>query len=65
MKNQDKPELGLTECDGNAFAIIGRARRVAKNAGWTAKQVDDFSKKCMSGDYDHLLQTCMEHFNVV
>lgn len=56
-----KPTLSLIGEDGNAFAILGKARRVAikNNMDW-----DAISKEAMSGDYNHLLQTIMEHFEV-
>jgi hypothetical protein len=44
--------------DGNAFAIIGsvvRAMRAAK----PDLEIKQFRDEAMSGDYDHLLQTCM------
>jgi hypothetical protein len=60
----DKPELKLTGEDGNAFNILGLARRAAKKAGWSQEKLDTFMKEAMAGDYDHLLQVTMEYFNV-
>ena len=56
-----KPELNIIGTDGNAFAILGKAKHVAAKAGldW-----DAISKEAMSGDYDHLLRTMMKHFEV-
>ena len=59
-----KPELNLSEGDGNVFFIIGRARRVAHRAGWTDAQVDAFATLAQAGDYDHALQTCFRYFDV-
>ena len=59
-----KPKLKLTGQDGNAFVILGLARAAAKRAGWTKEQIDQFTKKTMLGDYDHLLATVMEYFDV-
>ena len=61
----DKPELRLIGEDGNAFFVIGKALREAKRAGWSVEKIEAFKKEAMSGDYDHVLQTCMEHFEVV
>lgn len=61
----DKPELELSESDGNVFCIIGKARRVARKAGWTAEQIEEFQSEVTSGNYDHAIQTCMKFFNVV
>ena len=63
MEN-NKPHLKLVGQDGNAFAILGRAQRVAKKAGWTKEEIDAFFKEAMSGDYNHLLATCSRFFNV-
>ena len=55
--------LALTQQDGNAFMILGRARAELRRARrmdlW-----DAFSKEAMSGDYNHLLATCMRYFVV-
>lgn len=56
-----KPKLKLMGRDGNAFAILGSAQRVA------VKNKMDWGKisgEAMSGDYDHLLQTMMKYFDV-
>ena len=62
MENKTKkPTLTLVREDGNAFAILGKASRIAKKNGmdW-----DKISKEAMSGDYDHLLQTMCKYFDV-
>ena len=59
-----KPELELIGADGNAFAIIGKAISVARKAGWSQQEIEKFRIEAMKGDYDHLLQTCMDYFNV-
>jgi len=56
-------ELQLTGEDGNAFFIIARAKGAMTQAGH-GDQFPDFSAEAMSGDYDHLLQTCMAWFSV-
>jgi hypothetical protein len=58
-----KPRLRLVGEDGNAFAILGRARRVALQAGWSDKEWRDFHREATSADYNHLLATVMEHFD--
>lgn len=56
-----KPILELTGHDGNAFAILGRARRIARlnDMDW-----EKISKEANSGDYDHLLRTMVKYFDV-
>jgi len=57
----DKPVLKLIGQDSNAFMILGLAQRVAKRnrMDWEAIKAD-----ATSGDYDHLLQVMMKHFEV-
>lgn len=56
-------KVQLTGEDGNAFFILGRCQKAARRAGLTKKQVDEFQKEAMSGDYSHLLATCMAYFD--
>lgn len=58
------PKLTLLRSDGNAFAILGKANRIACEAKWTEEQIAAFMKIAQAGDYDHLLQTCMQYFDV-
>lgn len=56
-----KPTLKIIGEDGNVFAILGKARKVAmkNNMNWDAIQ-----KEATSGDYDNVLSTMMKHFEV-
>lgn len=59
--HKEKPILKLAGEDGNAFAILARARRVA------IENKMDFGviqTEATSGDYDHLLQVMMKYFEV-
>ncbi len=47
--------------DGNAFAILARFARAARQAGWTDEEIAEVRKEATSGDYNHLLGTIMEH----
>lgn len=53
-------EVQLTGNDGNAFAIIGSVRRALVQEKVDSSEVTKFLEEAMSGDYDHLLQTCMK-----
>ena len=57
-------QVQLTGNDGNAFAILGNCQKAARQAGLTKDQIDEFVNEAMTGDYDHLLQTCMKYFEV-
>ena len=55
-------KLTLVGADGNAFSSMGRARQALRRGG-RADLIEEFTKECTSGDYDHLLQTCMRYFD--
>ena len=59
-----KPKLKLLGRDGNAFAIIGAVIKAGRKAGWDRAKIEAIQTELMGGDYDHLLQTCMKHFDV-
>ena len=53
-------EVTLTGADGNAFAILGTVKKALKESGMvTPEEIKAFMDEATSGDYDHLLQTCM------
>ena len=54
----------LTGQDGNAFAVLGRCREAARNAGLSEDEIANFMAEAMAGDYDHLLQTAMRWFEI-
>ena len=50
--------------DGNAHAILGAVGDALRQNGVDAETVAEFSAEATSGDYDHLLCTCMDWVNV-
>ena len=54
----------LTGEDGNAYAILGAVQRALRAAGVPAPVRTDFLNEATSGDYDHLLRTCMAWVDV-
>ena len=50
--------------NGNAFNILGICLRAMRRAGLSQEERDAFQKEATSGNYDNLLCTCMEWFNV-
>ena len=59
------PDVSVTlvGADGNAFMVLGLVRRAMRRAGY-GDRVDEFTKDATSGDYDHLLATCLRWVNV-
>ena len=64
MDMDKKPRVKLIGADGNAFVILGLCLRAARNAGWSQERINAVREEMTSGDYNHLLQTAMEHFDV-
>lgn len=60
---KDKPKLKLVGEDGNAFFILDLARKVLRDNGMKDR-INEFTEKATSGDYDNLLATCAEYFEV-
>jgi hypothetical protein len=56
-----KVKMNLVGLDGNAFSLMGEFSRNAKRQGWSKEEIDVVLQKCMSGDYDNLLSTLVEH----
>jgi hypothetical protein len=56
--------INLTSIDGNAFCILGTCINKMRKAGLPKEKRDEFYKEATSADYDHLLQTCINWFNV-
>lgn len=54
----------LTGHDGNAFAVLGRCREAAKEAGLTDAEISAFVDEAIAGDYDHLLRTAIRWFEI-
>lgn len=57
-------EVELSGRDGNAFNIIASVVNAMKRAHIPEEEIRAFKREAKSGDYDHLLQTCMRYVNV-
>ncbi len=74
MSEVKYPEIKvrLSGNDGNAFAILGRCKRALRDArrkgDITLEEEstiwEKFKEEATNGDYDHLLCTCMDFFDV-
>lgn len=49
---------------GNAFNVLGSVKQALMEAGVPKSERDEFFKEATSGDYDHLLQTCIKWVTV-
>lgn len=57
--SHNKPEIDLGGPDGNAFALLGTARKLAKQLGMDPKAI---TKEMTDGDYEHLIAVFDKHF---
>ena len=57
--------VNLVGNDGNAMTILGQCTRTARLNGVPQDEIDTFFNEATSGNYDHLLQTCMQWFDVI
>jgi hypothetical protein len=57
-------KVRLVGTDGNAFAVLGAVLRAMRNAGLAESVRSEFSAEATSGDYNHLLGTCMRWVDV-
>lgn len=57
-------KVKLTGHDGNAFSIMGRVSAALRKAKVPPAEIRQFIEDCVSGGYDHLLQTCMKWVDV-
>lgn len=60
METKTNIVVKLTGTDGSAFALMGKVRTALRRGGHP-ELVEPFTKEAMSGDYDHLLVTCMDY----
>lgn len=56
-----KPILKIIGTDSNAFAILGKAQRVAKQNKMDWEKI---RTEATSGDYDNLLSVMIKYFEV-
>ncbi len=56
-------QVQLTGTDGNAYAILGAVQKALRKAGHS-DEVAVFLAEATSGDYAHLLATCMRWVTV-
>lgn len=56
--------VSFTGENGNAMNLIGIVQRALRRAGVSQAERDAFFADATSGDYDHVLQTCMRWVEV-
>ena len=64
LENLPRPTVRLSGSDGNAFMVISKTIGALRKAGWQQDQLAAFQAEVTSGDYDHVLTTCMKYAEV-
>jgi hypothetical protein len=54
-------DVELAVLDGNALVLIGAVRSGLRRAGNSPEVLKAFSEEAMSGDYQHVIQTCVAY----
>ena len=54
--------IDLTGPDGNAFALMGYARRFARQLGYSKEDQDQLLELMQSGNHENLLEVFDDHF---
>lgn len=49
----------LIGVNGNAFAIMHEFKTLAREQGYSEDEISVVLDECVSGDYDHLVQTIL------
>ncbi len=57
-------KVKLTGINGNAWNLLGVMSKAMKKAKLPNEEISLFTTQAMSGNYDHLLSTCMEWVDV-
>ena len=61
-QSNQKPVIDLTGPGGNAFDIIGYAKKFGKQLGYSDEETAEMINDMMSSDYEHLLQVFENNF---
>ena len=66
MSNPKYPDITvrLVGENGNAFHILGLCLSAMRRANIPQEERDEFYRQATTSDYNHLLITCMNWFNV-
>jgi hypothetical protein len=62
MPGSEMIHIDLKGPDGNAFALIGLAQKLAKQLHYQPDERGELTTEMMGGDYDNLLEVFDKHF---
>ena len=62
VKLQYRVEINLNDPDGNAFALMRKAKYLGVKLDLSKDEIDSIVKEMMSGDYDNLVEVFKTNF---
>ena len=62
VKLQYRVEINLNGPDGNAFALMRKAKYLGVKLDLSKDEIDTIVKEMMSGDYDNLVEVFITNF---
>lgn len=62
MPGSDKIHIDLNGTDGNAFMLLGLAKRLSGQLGHNKEQSDEIIGQMKSGDYKNLIKVLDDNF---
>ena len=54
-------KVDLLRVNGNAYSLLGVFGAKAREQGWNEAEIEAVQTEAMSGNYEHLVQTLMDH----
>lgn len=55
-------QIDLSGPNGNAFVLLGTAKKLGRQLGYGREQVEKISNEMMAGNYEELLAVFEKHF---
>ena len=62
IKKNKKPTIDISGPAGNAFALMGTAKTLGRQPGFSKEKIDSVLSEMTSGDYDNLLNVFNDNF---
>ena len=61
-EREPRIELNLLGSEGNAFFLLGTARNIARQLGWSENRTQTIMQEMASGDYENLVEVMEREF---
>ena len=59
-----KPTVNLSECNGNAFSVLGKVIKALRDNGYSKEEIDQYKEEATGGDYQDFILTTFSWVNV-